>query len=331
MPCFLAVAVFVVLCSLLVPGGWAQQGKAPALTIRYDTACGPHAFLCSDHVHDSVFIVDANGAVRWQYTVSHPQDVWMLPSGNVLISWYQGVREVTRDKQIVWEYTTPRPNEIPNCQPLFEGPGGELSGVMIGVVGECRLVEVDRAIMLQVAEGRPQEEAITRVVRLSTPVAEPHAQFRMCRKTPEGTYLVPFTAESALREVNASGEVIREFPSEGMPVAALRLANGNTLVDGGGAVTEYDAAGVVVWKLTQADVPGIGIAVPAGLLRLPNGNTVVCNWNASDTPERVGAHLFEVTPDKRVVWQVSGTQLSQVAACQLLTDDLLPRDDGTVK
>ena len=39
---------------------------------------------------------------------------------------------------------------------------------------------------------------------------------------------------------------------------------------------------------------------------------------------RVGAHVFEVTPDKRVVWTVTGTAIGQVAQCQLLTPEHTP-------
>ena len=168
-------------------------------------------------------------------------------------------------------------------------------------------------------------------VQLATTEKTPHAQFRMCRKTPEGTYLVPFTAEGAVREYDHDGKVIREFPRRPSPVAALRLENGNTLISAGGMVTEYAPNGAVVWELTPNDIPDINIATFAGLQRLPNGNTVVCNWNTRDDGDREGAHIFEVTPDKRVVWQVTGTQVSQVAQCQLLKGDLTAREDGVVR
>ena len=310
---------FIMSCAL------AQDVVEKTMIISYDTEFGPHAFLCSDHVHDSVYIIDEQGRIRWEYSIPHPQDVWMLPNGNILMSWFQGVREVTIEKETVWEFTTPRPNEIPNCQPLPDG------NVMIGVVGECRLYEVDPALMQQVATGLPQEQAIVHTVQLATSVAEPHAQFRMCRKTPEGTYLVPFTAEGAIREVDAAGKILQRFADRGMPVTALRLGNGNTLINGGGLITEYDLEQNIVWQMTQEDLPGINLAIPAGMQYLPNGNIVVCNWNAADTEERIGAHLFEITPDKRIVWQVSGNCLGQVASCQLLNADLTPRTDEIIR
>ena len=150
----------------------------------------------------------------------------------------------------------------------------------------------------------------------------------MCRKTPEGTYLVPFTAEGAVREYDRDGKVVRDFACGPTPVCALRLDNGNTLISAGGAVTEYDPGGQVMWELTPTDIPDINVAILAGVQRLPNGDTVVCNWNAADDGDKVGAHIFEVTPDKRVVWQVAGERLGQVAQCQLLTADLKPFPGG---
>ena len=60
----------------------------------------------------------------------------------------------------------------------------------------------------------------------------------------------------------------------------------------------------------------------AGVTRLRNGNTLVCNWNTRDRDDQTGAHIFEVTPDKRVVWHVTGDHIGQVAQCRILSDDL---------
>lgn len=282
------------------------DGTEPGLRENFwhENTWGPYPILFSEHVHDRVAIMNKAGDIVWEYPVPHPQDVWMLPNGNILTTYYQGVREVTRDKQVVWEYTTETPNEIPNCQPLPDG------NTLIGIVGECRLIEVNR-------QGEMVHE-----VKLSTTEETPHAQFRMCRKTPEGTYLVPFTAEGAVREYDGNGNIIREFPRRPSPVCAIRLENGNTLITADRAVTEYAPDDRVVWELRDHDIPDIEIGVFAGIHRLENGNTIVCNWNTRDTEDRTGAHLFEVTDDKRVVWQVTGTHIGQLAQCQLLTDDL---------
>ena len=141
------------------------------------------------------------------------------------------------------------------------------------------------------------------------------------------SYLVPFTAEGAVREYARDGSLLREFPRKPTPVCAIRLEDGNTLVSAGRSVTEYDPSGNVVWELAPEDIPDIHVAVPAGIQRLPNGNTVVCNWGAKTEGDRLGAHIFEVAPDKRVVWHVAGTNFGQVAQCQLLAPGFRPRND----
>lgn len=295
------------------PPGLPDTGPPLARNFWHENLRGPYACLIAEHARDRVALMNERGEIVWDYSLPHPQDAWLLPNGNILTTYYQGVREVTRDKQIVWEFKTAAPNEIPNCQPLPDG------NVLIGIVGECRLVEVNR------------RGEIIHEVKLSTTEKTPHAQFRMCRKTPEGTYLVPFTAEGAVREYDAQGKVLREFPRAPSPVAALRLPNGNTLISAGGAVTEFDRDNNIVWRVDDSWLPDLQFGVLAGLQRLPNGNTIVCNWNTRDTDGRIGAHIFEVTPDKRVVWQVTGTHVGQVAQCQILTPDFRLREERVIR
>jgi len=269
-----------------------------------------HAFLGTSHALEMIYLMDRNGTRQWEYPVAAPQDVWMLPDGHLLTTWRHGVREITPAKTVVWEYTVEEPNEVPTCQPLPDG------NVMIGIVGECRLVEVNR-------QGKILHE-----VRLATTEKTPHAQFRMCRRTPAGTYLVPFTAEGAVREYDRDGRCRRQFLPMRLPVCAVRLPDGNTLITGNGGVSELDENDRLVWRLDlAADFPDIQAGIPAGVQRLPNGNTVFCNWGSRTQGHQRGVSILEVTPDKRLVWQVAADGLEQVAQCQLLTPDLKPRPD----
>ena len=271
------------------------------------------AYLCSTHQGERLLILDDTGNIRWEYQCNHPQDVWMLDNGNILVAWYYAVQEIKPDMssgkggEVVWEYKTQAPNEIPCCQPLPDG------NVMIGIVGECRLIEVDRS-------GK-----IVHEIKLATTEKNPHSQFRLCRKTLEGTYIVPFTAEGIVREYDAAGKIVREFPKCSAPVGVERLPDGNTLLTGSGRVTEYDGNNRVVWELTHEDVPGINIGIFAGIERLPNGNTIICNWNSQPSGDKSGVHILEVTRNKRVVWQVESLDFGQVAACRLLTPDFKPK------
>ena len=91
--------------------------------------------------------------------------------------------------------------------------------------------------------------------------------------------------------------------------AAIRLHNGNTLISGDGKsyTREVNMKGETVWELTQKDVP-FKLFNNQTANRLANGNTVICNWCAGNnkTEEWAGTvQVFEVTPDKRVVWALS--------------------------
>ena len=66
-----------------------------------------HRFLCSDYSGGKVCIVGADGKIEWEFPAKTPQDCWMLPNGNVLFSHRSGAKEVTLQKEVVWEYKGP--------------------------------------------------------------------------------------------------------------------------------------------------------------------------------------------------------------------------------
>ena len=60
--------------------------------------------VCCDYGSDKVCILSADGKIEWQVEAKHPQDCWRLPNGNILFAYQNGAKEVTKDKQVVWEY-----------------------------------------------------------------------------------------------------------------------------------------------------------------------------------------------------------------------------------
>ncbi|MEY2878445.1 MAG: hypothetical protein RLZZ15_825, partial [Verrucomicrobiota bacterium] len=53
-----------------------------------------HPFLCTDSVGGKVALVSATGVIEWEYACKHPQDCWMLPSGNILFWFATGALEL---------------------------------------------------------------------------------------------------------------------------------------------------------------------------------------------------------------------------------------------
>lgn len=261
--------------------------------------------LAQDKGH--VAIVGADGKVEWEVACKHSShDVHLLPNGNRLLHTAPAtVTEMTPEKKVVWEYAA-KPTaankkhvEVHAFQRLADG------NTMVAESGNGRLVEVDPA-------GKVVKE-----VPLTVKNPDPHRDTRMVRKLPTGNYLVCHEGDGAVREYDPAGKVVWEYQlslgdrqpapghgpeSYGISVyGALRLANGNTVIAGGNnhRVIEVDKSGKEVWSIQQKELPGITLAWVTTLHALPNGNLIVGNCHAGpDQPQ-----LFEVTRDKKVVWQ----------------------------
>lgn len=261
-----------------------------------------HPMLVGDYTGGRVCILDAAGAVQWEYPAPGVTDVWMLPNGNALFTYYGGVKEVTRDKQVAWEYKTDEGNEVYTCQRLANGD------TMVGELKQCRLIEVGR------------DGQVKKAVPVPTDCPNQHMRFRNARKLANGHYLVPCCNEGVVKELDDAGTVLWSAKVPGNPFCAVRLANGNTLVGCGDGHTlvEIDKAGTTVWSIGENELPGIPLRFVAGVQRLPNGNTVVCNWLGHGFIGN-GTHQFEVTRDKKVLWtNVDHAAFKTMSTVQLL-------------
>ncbi len=264
-----------------------------------------HRFACTDYTQGKVFVVDAAGKVEWSYDAPHANDIWVLPNGNLLFNTGHGVKEVKRDRTVVFSYEST--SEIYACQRL---PNGNT------FIGECnagRLLEVNPA-------GR-----IVRQVRLLPEGQDGgSAYMRNARRLANGNYLVAHYGLQVVREYDPEGKVVWQVAAPGGPHSVVRLANGNTLIasadrDGAPArVFEVTPDGRTVWEVRGDELPGISLKFMAGLHRLPNGNTVMSNWLGHGQFGKA-PQLIEVTPDKRVVWTFADPKTMQtISSVQVL-------------
>ncbi len=243
-------------------------------------------------------IIDEDGREAWDSGRAAARDGFVLPNGNVLIAWSDEVKEFTRDKQIVFRFArSAEAKEIGTVERLDNGR------TLISELGpKPRLLEVDAAgkVLLEFPLKPETDNA--------------HMQTRMARKLSSGNYLVPHLLAFKVKEYSPTGEVLKEFPTdaddlggrkaENWPFTAIRLANGNTLVNltHGNKTVEIDATGKVVWKVSNEDFPNEKpFADPCGGQRLPNGNTVIASYGS-----RGVIKVFEVTPEKKMVWTYTG-------------------------
>jgi hypothetical protein len=282
-----------------------------------------HSFLYAGEwdtrkpLQQSMFIV-RDGKIVWQYSMplhtatggnQEFDDATLLPNGNVIFSRMSGAGMVSPGKQLVWEYPAPPGTEIHSIQSV--GP----DRVLI-----MRNGNPAQAMIINTATGKTEKE-----LPISTPVTGTHGQFRHIRMTPAGTLLVPHLGEGKVVEYDLGGKVLWSVAAKS-PWSAVRLKNGNTLIAGdwSGYVREVNPQGETVWEITQKDVPDFKFFNLQTANRLANGNTVICNWCAGNNKTEEWAdtvQVFEVTPDKKVVWALSSWKdpdLGPATSIQLL-------------
>lgn len=259
----------------------------------------------ADEIRHSLFIagpnftgiLDEDGKITWDSGRKGARDGYVLPGGNILIAWTNEVLEYRRDKSIAFRYVLSKENkEIGTVQRLENGD------TLITELGpRPRLLEVSPTGEIKVdCPLKPETD-------------NAHMQTRMARKLPSGNYLVPHLLAFKVKEYRPDGTVVREFPTdlpevggrkeENWPFTAIRLANGHTLVNltHGNKTVELDKEGKIVWKVTNDDFANKPFSDPCGAQRLPNGNTVIASYAAQK-----GIKVFELTPDKKIVWTYEG-------------------------
>lgn len=277
--------------------------------------------LSAEEIRHSYFIAGPNftgvldeaGQSSWDSGKPGARDGFVLPSGNYLIAWSDEVKELTPSKEVVFHYVKSSENqELGTVERLENG------NTLISELGaKPRLLEVD-----------PSGKVVVEVP-LQPETNNAHMQTRMARKLANGNYLAPHLLAFKVKEYTPKGKVVRELATdlpelggraaENWPFTAIRLENGNTLISltHGNKVVELDAAGKVVWQVSNEDLDGQPLVDPCGCQRLPNGNTVIASYGATQ-----GIKILEVTPDKQIVWSNSGPY--RVHDFQILTTNGQP-------
>ena len=246
-----------------------------------------HTFACTDYTQGIVCIISDEGKLLWQYPAENCNDLWVLPNGNLLFNTGKGVKEVTRDKKVVFDYESK--SEIYACQRLANGNT---------FVGECNSG--------QLLEISPNGQVVNRIKLLPDSVDGGHGFMRNARKLDNGNYLVAHYGLDKVCEYDPEGHLVREIPITGGPHSVIRLPNGNTLIacsdhQGEPRIVEMDKSGAIVWQITKNELPGIEFKFMTGMEILPNGNLVFTNWLGHNQFGKA-PHAFEITRDKKVVW-----------------------------
>jgi hypothetical protein len=273
------------------------QAKTPSPTPGTELSGKPgYAFIAGDLALRTITRYDADGHAAWVYNRVAPIDVWAMPDGMVLTAYLPspltankgGVRLIGADKKTVFD--CPFDDEIMSVQPL---PNGNF------LIVEChfgRITELDRT-----------GKRLHSFSILTKPSG--HNTVRQIRLTPKGTLIVGECYSHKLREYTRDGALIKEHDLR-YCYCPQPLPNGHTLVACWNApeaqVVELDTDGKIIWRLAPADLPKeMGVTHIAESIRLPGGNTLVsasCKATPGTAPR---AMIFEVAPDKKVVWKMT--------------------------
>ena len=261
----------------------------------------------SDAAHRLVEI-GADGKLTWEHKFPSVAVCFrMLPDGSVVFAdggSPTGIQQVDRNHKVVFDYRA-KCEQVLTCDVL---PNGNF---LLAEQGPCQAVEVN-----------PQGQIVS-TVKLHTTEAAAHRQLRCLHRLAGGHLLACHEAEAVVREYDANGQSVWEYPKVTNVFEALRLPSGNTLIGCGTdrRVIEVTPDGKIVWELTAADVPELNLAWITSLQVLKNGNFVIANYLRGQ--EGKGVHAFEVThdPQKRIVWKFADHALVKSITMVKVLDD----------
>jgi outer membrane protein assembly factor BamB len=238
--------------------------------------------------------VDEEGKLSWEHRPPSIAVMFQpLPEGHVLYAYGgkpTGVQEIDRQGRVVWNYESAAP-QVLGCRRLRNG------NTLVAEQGPCRAVDVD-----------PQGKVV-HVTPLTTTEQGYHLQVRNVHKLPNGNILAAHEGEGAVREVDPAGKVVWEYTGVENAGEALRLKNGNTLIACGTQkrVIEVTPEKRIAWEFTAADAPEANLTWISSLQVLKNGHLLIGNFLRGQ--EGKGAHVIEVTREKKVVWSWADHQM----------------------
>jgi Domain of Unknown Function (DUF1080) len=232
--------------------------------------------------------LDELGKLVWEFQPPSTTVIFEVqPNGNILFGYGgnpTGVREITSRGETVFDYVS-NSTQVFGCERLANG------NTLVAEQGPCQAVEVN-----------PKGE-IVHVTPLHTSEPNAHLHVRNVHQLANGNILAAHEGEGAIREVDPSGKVVWEYTGVTNTGDAQRLANGNTLIACGTQkrLIEVSPDKKVVWEFKAEDAPEVNLTWVSSFQQLKNGNILIGNFLRGQ--EGKGAHAFEVTRDKRVVWK----------------------------
>lgn len=257
-----------------------------------------HRILVSDPGLRLLREYNEKGTVIWEIpTKGLSYDAWKLPDGTYLYAYNLGADRggaVHCDfrGEILCEYAAS--SQIFSCHPLSDG------GYLVGEINPPCLKEI----------------APDGTVRKTIPVKSDypgHNSMRMCRKLPDGTYLVNQPKDAVIRQYDESGMILWEVSTPGDTFAVFPDQDGSIWYTAQKEIFRVDRAGSVLWHATREDLSPIKPAWLTGMQILQNGHLLVVNWLGHGMAGH-GVPLFEIDPDKKICWTLEAPEFTDCQA-----------------
>jgi outer membrane protein assembly factor BamB len=270
----LQLAAIWAVCS---PAVWAADAPIRHRLMFFEYGNCPNRFV----------ELDTNGKIVREFKPRSIAVIFQtLANGNIVYAYGgkpTGVVEVNPRNETVWNYVSKCP-QVLGCERLSNG------NTLVAEQGPCQVVEVDPS------------GTIVHVTKLFTNQAAYHLQVRNVHRLENGDILAAHEGDGAIREYSPEGRIVWQYAGVENTGDARRLANGNTLIGGGTQkrLIEVSPEGKFVWEFKAADAPELNLSWVSSIQVLKNGHYLVGNFLRGH--EGHGAHAFEVTHDKKVVW-----------------------------
>lgn len=242
-------------------------------------------FVCTDYSQGKVFVFE-KGEKVWEHDAPLSNDIWVLDNGNLLFTKGNGVLEVTRNNDTIFQYTSQ--SHVFACQRLTNGNT---------FVGECesgRLLEVD-------SNGKIVKDLS--ILPLGTTNGK-KSFMRNARKLENGHYLVAHYGGKRVVEYDENGNIYWEVPVSGGAHSVIRLPNGNTLVavtdmDKNPRIVEFNSDKNIVWEFSNKDIEGAPLKFLSGMQYIPGMGIVFTNWTGH-VKEKV-PYIYWVDWNKNII------------------------------
>lgn len=243
-----------------------------------------------------IMTIDKDGVETKAYSkdVGNTGDGMILPNGNILFSDGDSVVELTPDhKEVMHFCPADRRNDS-----VFSAIRLDNGNTLVGWNTLNKIIEID-----------PQGNVVSSFDCQYAEKIGSHHNMRNIRLTPEGTILVAQKNLGVIAEYTRDGKLVQTYRGDkGTAAFGVCVLKDGTVA---GAFLDnviiFDRTGKEIWRFEKSDAPEISIAMMCPIVERKNGNLVIGNY-AANRGSYHGAMAFEITRDKKVVWQYCNPQ-----------------------